>query len=544
MAERLLDWKRFWCARQGTLNLSDDGFLVDPDQEWARDLNPDVRPFEGICDTPALVLLGEPGIGKSTAVERECDAAKSCAEHPVVWRNLRAYHSDSYLHEDVFSSPEVRTWAQSEGRLTLFLDSLDECRLSIPNIAAVLANELERLPCDRLNIRIACRTADWMPTLEEAMRRLWGDSNVKVYELAPLRRIDVELAARSRVKDPGTFMAELLARDLVPLAIKPISLKFLLSTYIKQGTFPDRQVDLYRQGCQILCEEGSQSRRDAGRTGTVNAERRLEIAAWIAAATILCGRSAIWTGGERGDVPDGAVAFEEIQRVPKRSGLRPDELKDPALKETLNTGLFSSRGQHRIGWAHQTYGEFLAARFLAQPDADLDAAKRVLTAADGRVVPQLQEVAAWLAAIRTETSDWLLKADPEVLLLSDTANLEASQRKDLVQSILDLHEQQRALYRGFEQRLAFAKLNHPGLHDQLFPYITDKRRNMIVRRVAMDICALCQATSLRHTCADRAGSDGWLPKQDSGRSDRSRDRGCANAALAHALGGWRGRRRS
>ncbi len=34
-----------------------------------------------------------------------------------------------------------------------------------------------------------------------------------------------------------------------------------------------------------------------------------------------------------------------------------------SLQETLDTGLFSSRGPQRMGWAHQTFAEFLAARY-------------------------------------------------------------------------------------------------------------------------------------------------------------------------------------
>jgi hypothetical protein len=28
-------WKRFWCLREGTLNIGDEGFLIDPESEHA-----------------------------------------------------------------------------------------------------------------------------------------------------------------------------------------------------------------------------------------------------------------------------------------------------------------------------------------------------------------------------------------------------------------------------------------------------------------------------------------------------------------------------
>ena len=40
--EGLHDWKRFWCRPEGRINLSDEGFLVDPEAEYGAALNPDV----------------------------------------------------------------------------------------------------------------------------------------------------------------------------------------------------------------------------------------------------------------------------------------------------------------------------------------------------------------------------------------------------------------------------------------------------------------------------------------------------------------------
>src|SRR2546428_2108930 len=61
-------WKRFWCPRDGNLNLGDGGFLVDPDGEYGSALNPDVVSFDKIQGTSCLILLGEPGTGKSHAL--------------------------------------------------------------------------------------------------------------------------------------------------------------------------------------------------------------------------------------------------------------------------------------------------------------------------------------------------------------------------------------------------------------------------------------------------------------------------------------------
>src|SRR5665213_979447 len=62
MPRPVYDGKRFWCAPEGRINLSDNGFLVDPDGEYGSMLNPDVVHWDAISSNPCLVLLGEPGI--------------------------------------------------------------------------------------------------------------------------------------------------------------------------------------------------------------------------------------------------------------------------------------------------------------------------------------------------------------------------------------------------------------------------------------------------------------------------------------------------
>jgi hypothetical protein len=83
------------------------------------------------------------------------------------------------------------SWLSGEVILHNYLDSLDECQLQIRNVANILIAELKKLPVERLRLRVACRTADWPRYLEDNLRERWGENDVGVYELAPLRRVDV-----------------------------------------------------------------------------------------------------------------------------------------------------------------------------------------------------------------------------------------------------------------------------------------------------------------------------------------------------------------
>jgi hypothetical protein len=71
------EWKRFWCVRGENINLSDGGYLADPDSEWARYLNPDLIALEGMNELSCVALLGEPGIGKSWDLARQCAGVRS-----------------------------------------------------------------------------------------------------------------------------------------------------------------------------------------------------------------------------------------------------------------------------------------------------------------------------------------------------------------------------------------------------------------------------------------------------------------------------------
>jgi hypothetical protein len=67
-------WQRFWVSRTGLVDLSDAGFLVDPTSRISAAFL-DSRPstLVDLQKYRALVLLGEPGMGKSTTLKAEAD---------------------------------------------------------------------------------------------------------------------------------------------------------------------------------------------------------------------------------------------------------------------------------------------------------------------------------------------------------------------------------------------------------------------------------------------------------------------------------------
>jgi predicted NACHT family NTPase len=501
MAEQVYDWKRFWCPRSSQIDLHDHGgYLTDPESEYGKYYNPDLVGLEVIADIPCLVLLGEPGIGKSQElINLKNYAAKNLdSNNKILELNLRSCTS---LKEDLFKDEQFIGWEKGTHRLYLFLDSLDEGLLQIKNIATQLVDTFTRDQyrdkLSRLYIRIACRTAVFPNILEEGLKELWKESNLGIYELAPLRRIDVQASVKAHSLDTDYFLNEVERKNVVPFAVKPITLKFLLNTFQKHhGQFPPEQTlsDLYLAGCKALCEEQNLSRRASKRTGKLKVEQRLIVAARIAAVTIFANRFAVWTEADLGNVPTKDILLEKL--------CLGNEARD-TIEEVLDTGLFSSRGFSRMGWAHQTYAEFLAAWYLKQHNLELGQVLNLIIHPDQRVVPQLQETAAWLASMIPEVFQEIIKTDPDILLQSDIATASDIDKASLVESLLQAYDEDKLPYAPF-RFWQYQHLSHAGLSNQLRKYIIDSNKNTSSRLTAINIAKTCKVNAVQESLVDVA----------------------------------------
>jgi predicted NACHT family NTPase len=322
--------------------------LADPEGEHGDLLNPHLKTFDQLQPVPCVVLLGEPGVGKTWSLSSDVDAY--IQKHPglVTLRlDLRSFGSEDRLYRALFESEAWRQWVSGDYDIHLFLDSLDECLLRIETVAALLADELPKYSLARLKLRIACRTASWPPLLEEALKNGYGEENFAATELVPLRRSDVAQAATLSGIDATAFLKRVDDLGIASLAIKPVTLKMLLDTFKRARNLPGNVLDLYEQGCLILCEEQNESRRAAGRVGSFTPKDRLAVASRLAAATQFGNRFAIWTGTEAAGAPKEDVAISELLGGTEPAPYPLDVTSD-AVFETLGTGLFSSRGQERL----------------------------------------------------------------------------------------------------------------------------------------------------------------------------------------------------
>jgi len=510
MAETQYNWTRFWCPLGGSTNLSADGYLADPVGPAGPVLNPDLVGPTSFADQPCAILLGEPGIGKTYSIESIAQSEQKLhpsPTHTFLPFNLRSYGSEDRFIREVFENRDIQAWLQGSNTLHMFLDSLDEGLLRLSTISIILGQQLAKLPIERLRVRLACRTAEWPDSLRETLTKCWGEQNVKVYELAPLRKVDVESSLLCHGIEAPAFFREVDTVRGVPFAIKPVTLKFLINVYLKTKHLPQDQTQLYLDGCRILCDETDPARRETISPGRVSPDQRLLVAMRIAAATVFANRNAIWTGAEQGEVAPEDVTLRALSGGSEVASQTKVDVDEAAVRETLKTGLFNARGPNRLGWAHQTYAEFLAARYVfqhnvAQPQINSLILHRIDS--EAKVVPQLGEVSAWISSMIPEVFHELVLCDPETLLRSNVSTLSPQSRQTLTAALLGATEQEKLAPITFSIQYPLQNLAHPNLAAQLQPYICQPGRKELVRHLAIDIADACRLTPLANDLASVA----------------------------------------
>lgn len=423
------------------------------------------------------------------------DAAQRAlaADEQVLRVDLRDRHSI----EEVVVLPEFQQWKTGESSLCLFIDSLDE-RRNLDDGSRLLG-ALERGPRHKLRLRIACRTGELPDRFDSALSGWWGEAReVAHLELLPLTRDDVLAAARGADVDAEAFLAEVLRRDVVALATRPITLQFLLELFRTQRSLSKDRGELYRAGCEYLCREFSITRRDHRQCGALTVDRRVAIARRIAAVTVLAQRPILYLERPLAGLPPEAADPHSLAGGREADASGTFEVTAESVKEVIvQTGLFTGHGEGRFGWTHLTYAEFLAAEFLYERALDAAGLRRVLMppALDRQVPQVLRRVASWLSTREEGLFDTLLADDVSVLLHADLGEHSDAHRSAIVTNLLarveagDLHAPD-------VPTAAYRRLYHSGLAEQLRPWIEDPRAYFMVRRVAIDIAEHCALTAL------------------------------------------------
>jgi formylglycine-generating enzyme required for sulfatase activity/energy-coupling factor transporter ATP-binding protein EcfA2 len=372
-----------------------------------------------VRDTPFLVVLGDPGAGKSTLVrmimlalaEGRGGTAFGLSDEwlPIFFpvaafaevrgdpgsRDIAplAYLREYYRGREQPDYTPLFERALLAGRALVLLDGLDEVRDDRLEIVRCLEDFIRAWDAPGNRFLATSRIAGYEDAaLDDALfRRVtvqpFDDDQIchfaanwsLAFERAGMPNADTtdpELRRRAKARTRELTSAISAERNVTELARNPLLLTILALIHNQGTRLPDRRVDLYQLCVQALAETWNRARNLAGREinvylGDEKLDERFVVN--------LLGPAALWIHAEN---PGGIVEARELEKklaeilcetdgLPKRkaTNLAADFLR----LVNRETGLLLERGDRRYSFLHLTFEEYLAARGLVDSAAVEDA---------------------------------------------------------------------------------------------------------------------------------------------------------------------------
>lgn len=356
-----------------------------------------------------LLIVGEPGAGKSTllywlavtfaqAHQRELDhlgPSTDADRLPVVVELGRL--PDRYLKyeggetpnwlqflpgylstQTAFTNtpPELLTRALTDGRCLLLFDGLDE--VADRQARARLTHSLAELArSSRGNRVIISSRPAGVSESEGVLHPQFQRCQIERFTPEDVRRffrfwyaLDRSLTSEQQYDGAEALYATVQATPAtLQLARTPLLSTILMLIWRKEGNLPERRVDLYERCCRNLIEQWERHHNVAyqGIFARLRWERHLRLLAPLAYNI----HKREEHSASRTDM------IEPLAKSLQGEGLCTSEvqakLEAEQFLETmgLRSGLLQYIGDDRYGFPHQTFQEYLAARYIAaQPDPD------------------------------------------------------------------------------------------------------------------------------------------------------------------------------
>ncbi len=363
-------------------------------------------PLAEFVKEKAYVLIGEPGAGKTTALQAEMEA------HGGVYVSVH----DFLTYDD---KPE---WHGT----TLYLDGLDEVRAGEvdrrPPLDRILA-KLDRLECPPF--RLSCRWADWLGAYDRSRLDGVAGGALAVLRLDPLSIQDIKriLAENHGIADPGGFISGARKRGVGGLLTNPQNLD-LLAKAVSGGNWPGSRLETFESACQMLVTEPNIEHSVISYTAG-EAEQLLDGAGRLCALQILGGLAGFT---QQAHVP----ASRDYPRVPADSS-------GVGTSPVLRTRLFAGTSEGRLIPAHRQIAEFLAARHvsgLINGGLPIQRVLALVTGFDGELIRPFRNFAAWLGVHNRPSRKQLCRLNPVGLFhAGGEARFSTEERRDVLSSL-------------------------------------------------------------------------------------------------------------
>ena len=318
----------------------------------------------------SLLILGEPGAGKSVAAYEACRALAKAGVVPVVLRasEFKALLSPGHEYAEVMSVA-LRDAPSWESKLALVIDGLDEMTGSSNSIT--LAGDFISSAAEVMTVVATCRRREFEEEISRWMPNATFDTIMSVKEWSITDEFGEyvrRLVAAHLLNNTDMLKAVMASPALKELAARPLFARMLTYVGVGDSTGVESATSLYVRYLDRLASSCATSLKDAGFTELVDPMKIWQVAAQITF--------------ENGLIVDEELNYSAVELlVSKETGAQRSAIRR-AMGYVLD---IRDRGAVRYGqFVHYSFFEFLVASSLNDhlisraPDADATEIVRTL----------------------------------------------------------------------------------------------------------------------------------------------------------------------
>lgn len=423
-----------------------------------------VRPFSSHRATANLVVLGDPGAGKTELFRQSANATGG---HFLTVRN--------FLNTPAEALPRDKS---------LWIDGLDETRSGRGDRGTIdrLVQKLHAVRPPAL--RLSCRAADWLGTSDLSALASYFDLHggaPVVVQLQPLGRDEQRqiLSAHGRA-DPEGFLDDAQHRGLDGMLSNPQTL-LMLHLAVQGEAWPTTRESLFDKATALLLREPNVEHSE--RADVVHQQT---LASVSDAAGALCALRLV------SDCTGFSLQPEGTDDTP---GWREIPLAEPAaIQAALSRRVFAAAGApHAVDYLHRTIAEYLGAGWIAGKIAAGLPLGRVLAllGAEGQPASSLRGLHAWLAVRSPESAPALIEADPMgIVMYADAARLPPSDKRRLLSALGRTAERDPWFYQGIYAAYGVGALADPAMADTFRDLLRAADTPFALRKLIVDAVAM------------------------------------------------------
>lgn len=331
-----------------------------------------------------VILLGQPGAGKTTSMKRLC-LALFHEEHfphenlsfPVLVRcrdlNLTHVSLFDYIFAELGlelvlpNSLQQRDKATREAVRKLreqivatFLDSLSVL-LIVDGFDEIADEDRQQCLADIRKLAYQLQRARLVVTSRTGEFNYHID-NTAAFEIRGLDDSQIKEFARKWLQDDtkaADFVKKIKATPFIDAAIRPLTLAHLCALYERNQDVPEKPKTVYKKIVNLLLEEWDQERsiKRVSKYAQFEADRKFEFLSQLAYLMTTEVKSTVFS----------TLALQQVyDQIHDEYGLDSNDRQRVVAEIESHTGLFLKSGYERYEFAHKSLQEYLTAEFIVK----------------------------------------------------------------------------------------------------------------------------------------------------------------------------------